>query len=62
MVEADVARLRVVRDSQTLVISDLEIQIEDLLKELASMKLSHEEVSAFLLQRMYLPAVTCGAS
>uniref|UniRef100_UPI0037E76ECC keratin, type I cytoskeletal 19-like n=1 Tax=Semicossyphus pulcher TaxID=241346 RepID=UPI0037E76ECC len=43
MVEADVARLRGVRDSMTLSISDLEVQIEGLKEELAYMKINHTE-------------------
>uniref|UniRef100_A0A8C9Y7C3 Keratin 99 n=1 Tax=Sander lucioperca TaxID=283035 RepID=A0A8C9Y7C3_SANLU len=44
MVEADVFRLRGVRDSMTLNISDLEVQIEGLKEELVYMKTTHEEV------------------
>lgn len=57
IVEADVARLHIARDSETLAISDLEEQVESLKEELAFLKRSHEEVSTFLLQmnsRMYL--------
>ncbi|XP_031144758.2 keratin, type I cytoskeletal 19-like isoform X2 [Sander lucioperca] len=43
MVEADVFRLRGVRDSMTLNISDLEVQIEGLKEELVYMKTTHEE-------------------
>lgn len=43
-VEADVSRLRAVRDSLTLGISDLELSIEDLKAELAQMKANHKEV------------------
>ncbi|KAG8015153.1 Keratin [Nibea albiflora] len=42
-VDADVARYRGVRDSLTLGISDLEMQIEGLKEELAYMKSNHEE-------------------
>lgn len=49
IVEADVARLRVARDSQTLAVSDLEFEIESLKEELALMKRNHVEVSIFLL-------------
>ncbi|XP_067440008.1 keratin, type I cytoskeletal 19-like [Thunnus thynnus] len=42
-VEADVTRLRGVRDALTLSISDLEMQIESLKGELAYIKNSHEE-------------------
>lgn len=44
MVEADMSRLRGVRDSMTLAISDLELQIEGLKEELALLKLNHKEV------------------
>ncbi|XP_049426881.1 keratin, type I cytoskeletal 19-like [Epinephelus fuscoguttatus] len=43
MVEADVLRLRGVRDSMTLAISDLEVQIEGLKEELVYVKRTHEE-------------------
>uniref|UniRef100_A0A3B4XDK5 Keratin 99 n=1 Tax=Seriola lalandi dorsalis TaxID=1841481 RepID=A0A3B4XDK5_SERLL len=42
-VEADVLRLRGVRDSLTLNISDLELQIESLKEELVYMKSTHKE-------------------
>ncbi|XP_037619334.1 keratin, type I cytoskeletal 47 kDa-like [Sebastes umbrosus] len=43
MVEGDVLRLRGVRDSLTLTISDLELQIESLKEELVYMKSNHQE-------------------
>ncbi|XP_070780139.1 keratin, type I cytoskeletal 19-like [Enoplosus armatus] len=43
MVEGDVARLRGVRDSLTLAISDLEMQIEGLKDDLVYIKTNHEE-------------------
>ncbi|XP_074485123.1 keratin, type I cytoskeletal 19-like [Sebastes fasciatus] len=43
MVEGDVLRLRGVRDSLTLTISDLELQIEGLKEELVYMKSNHQE-------------------
>ncbi|XP_034543165.1 keratin, type I cytoskeletal 13-like [Notolabrus celidotus] len=43
MVEGDVARLRGVRDSMTLSISDLQLQVEGLKEELVYMKSNHEE-------------------
>ncbi|XP_003453824.1 keratin, type I cytoskeletal 20 [Oreochromis niloticus] len=50
-VEADVSRLRAVRDSLTLGISDLELSIEDLKKELVQMKANHnEEMSQLRIQ------------
>ncbi|XP_005953531.3 keratin, type I cytoskeletal 19, partial [Haplochromis burtoni] len=50
-VEADVSRLRAVRDSLTLGISDLELNIEDLKAELAQMKANHkEEMSQLSIQ------------
>lgn len=50
-VEADVSRLRGVRDSLTLNISDLEVQIEGMKEELVYMKSNHEEVKTIQLQR-----------
>lgn len=44
MVEADVLRLRGVRDSLTVGVSDLEMQMEGLKEELAYMRSNHEEV------------------
>uniref|UniRef100_A0A3Q4GGM5 Keratin, type I cytoskeletal 20-like n=1 Tax=Neolamprologus brichardi TaxID=32507 RepID=A0A3Q4GGM5_NEOBR len=50
-VEADVSRLRAVRDSLTLGISDLELSIEDLNTELAQMRANHkEEMSQLSIQ------------
>lgn len=43
-VEADVCRLRGVRDSLTLAISDLHVHVEGLKEELVYMKSNHEEV------------------
>ncbi|XP_042341040.1 keratin, type I cytoskeletal 19-like [Plectropomus leopardus] len=43
MVQADVLRLRGVRDSLTIAISDLEVQIEGLKEELVYIKRNHEE-------------------
>lgn len=43
-VEADVSRLRGVRDSLTLAISDLYMHVEGLKEELVYMKSNHEEV------------------
>lgn len=43
-VEGDVVRLRGVRDSLTLSISDLEVQIEGLKEELVYLKSNHDEV------------------
>ncbi|XP_053274784.1 keratin, type I cytoskeletal 19 [Pleuronectes platessa] len=43
MVEADLSRFRGIRDSVTLNISDLEMQIEGLREELVYMKSSHKE-------------------
>ncbi|KAM7009829.1 keratin, type I cytoskeletal 19-like [Tautogolabrus adspersus] len=43
LVEADVARLRGVRDSLTLSISDLEVHVEGLKEELVYIRRSHEE-------------------
>lgn len=60
MVESDVFRLRGVRDSLTLSISELEMQIEGLREELAYIKSNHAEVRTALLQRN-VPAVKVGA-
>ncbi|XP_026159815.1 keratin, type I cytoskeletal 19-like [Mastacembelus armatus] len=43
MVETDVGRLRGVRDSLTIGISDLELQTEDLARELVDLKTNHEK-------------------
>lgn len=43
-VEADISRLRGVRDSMNLAIADLKTQIEGLKEELAYIKASHAEV------------------
>lgn len=44
-------RLRGVRDSMTLAISDLEVQIEGLKEELVYIRSNHEEVRAIQPQR-----------
>lgn len=49
-VDADVARLRGVRDSLTLAVTDLESQIDGLKEELAYMRTSHEEVRSVRLR------------
>ncbi|XP_047435628.1 keratin, type I cytoskeletal 19-like [Mugil cephalus] len=51
VVEADVLRLRGVRDSMTLTISDLEMQIEGLKDELACMKQTHKEETTQMRQQ-----------
>lgn len=45
-VEADVLRLREIRDSLTLTISTLEMSVEELKEELIHMAQSHKEVRA----------------
>lgn len=45
------SRLRGVRDSMTLSISDLEVQIEGLKEELVYMRSNHEEVRTIQPQR-----------
>ena len=57
IVEADVCRLRGVRDGLTLTISELELQIEGLREELAYIKTNHAEVRA---TRRNLPPVMVG--
>lgn len=54
MAEADVSRIRGVRDALTLSTSDLELQIEGLKEEMVFMKNSHQEVS-------YIHFMCCGA-
>ncbi len=49
-VEADVARLRGVREGLTLAIADLGVQIDGLKEELAYVQTSHEEVRRFKIQ------------
>lgn len=45
-VDADILRLRNVRDSLTLRVSDLEMTVETLREELMSLKKNHSEVRA----------------
>lgn len=45
-VEADVSRLRGVKDTFVLAVGDLKMQLESLREELAYLKSNHEEVRA----------------
>lgn len=52
-VEADVLRLREIRDNLTLTISNLEISVEELKEELVHMAQSHKEVRAADCEKKY---------
>ena len=56
MVEADVMRFRGIRDSVTMNISDLELQIEGMTEELVYIKSNHQEVRTLQWIQRDLPA------